>query len=71
MAAKAIQKDVEKWLDSDVETALIELKKVVDDHLELCVGESEEKFSIKFPKDYPNSKEKVCSQATKRIWKIG
>jgi len=58
MAKKAIKGEFESWLESDVETAMIELKKLSDDKLDLCIGEEEQKFSITFPKDYPNTKEK-------------
>jgi len=58
MAKKVIKKEVEEWLESDVETALIELKDATDDKLNFCVGEEEQKFSISFPKDYPKSKDK-------------
>ena len=60
MSKKQITKDVEAWLDSDVETALIELKNVDEatNKAEFCIGEEEQKFSIIFPKGYPKSKDK-------------
>ena len=45
------------------QTAMIELKKLSDDKLDLCIGEEEQKFSISFPKDYPNTKEKFVSKS--------
>eukprot|EP01114_Cavostelium_apophysatum_P016600 TRINITY_DN4762_c1_g1_i2.p2 TRINITY_DN4762_c1_g1~~TRINITY_DN4762_c1_g1_i2.p2 ORF type:complete len:333 (-),score=106.21 TRINITY_DN4762_c1_g1_i2:1344-2342(-) len=59
MAKKTCKKEVEQWLDSDVETALIELKDTQDDKLVFCIGEDEQKFTISFPKDYPKSKDKL------------
>lgn len=59
MAKKIVKKEIEEWLESDVETALIELKDVTDDKALFCVGEDEQKFSISFPKDYPKSKERL------------
>lgn len=59
--AKKVKKEIEDWLESDVETALIELKSATDDKIELCIGEDEQKFTITYPKDYPKSKDKLVS----------
>lgn len=59
MAKKLVKKEVEDWLESDVETALIELKDVTDEKANFCIGEEEQKFSVTFPKDYPKSKDKI------------
>ena len=58
MAKKIIQKEIEEWLESDNETALIEIAKISDDKIDFNIGEEEEKFSVTYPKDYPNSTEK-------------
>jgi len=57
MAKKQIKKDIEEWLESDVETAFIEIKKVGDDKVDFSIGEDEKEWSLVFPKDYPKSKE--------------
>jgi len=72
MAKKAITKEFDEWLESDVETALIEKKSVSDDKLSLCIGENEQKFTITFPKDYPKSKDKLvvlCDDSSLEEWK--
>jgi hypothetical protein len=61
MAKKQIKKDIEEWLESDVETAFIEIKSVSEDKVELSIGEDEKIFTLSFPKDYPKSKEKFVS----------
>ena len=60
MAKKQITKEVDEWLESDVETALIELKKVNESNqtAEFCIGEDEQIFEIVFPPNYPKSKDK-------------
>jgi len=58
MAKKLIQKEIDEWLESDNETALIEIAKITDDKIDFNIGEEEEKFSVTYPKDYPNSTEK-------------
>jgi len=64
MASKAIEKEFEKWMDSDVETALIEKKKVTDSQIQFVIGENEDRFTVNFPKEYPNSKEKLVVATT-------
>jgi hypothetical protein len=61
MAKKIIKKEIEDWLESDNETALIEIVKITDDKIDFNIGEDEEKFSVTYPKDYPNSTEKFVS----------
>jgi len=58
MAKKQIKKDIEEWLESDIETAFIEVKKVNDDKIDLTIGEDEKEWSLSYPKDYPKSKDK-------------
>jgi len=58
MSKQIIRLEMEKWLDSDVETALIELKQLTDEQIKCCIGEKEESFIVTYPKDYPQSKDK-------------
>jgi len=55
MAKKALKKELEQWLESDVETAFIELSQITDDKLELTIGEDAQPFSIAYPKEYPKA----------------
>lgn len=64
MAVKAIKDEFKKWSDSDVETALIDLKSVDDKshQIKLVIGDDSTEWSITYPADYPKSKEKlVCN----------
>jgi hypothetical protein len=63
MAKKVLEKEINAWLESDVETALIELKKITDDNMDFCLGEDEQKFSVTIPKDYPKQKDKFVSSS--------
>nr|BAK02238.1 predicted protein [Hordeum vulgare subsp. vulgare] len=75
MAKKVIKKEIEEWLEGDVETALIEIKgEISDDKVNFCIGENEQKFSITFPKDYPKSKDKLfvfSEDSSLREWQEG
>ena len=61
MTSKTLKKEIEAWSESDVETALIELKEATENRLDFSIGENDEKFSITFPADYPKSKERFVS----------
>lgn len=54
MAKKALEKEIEEWLESGEETALIELNEEDSTKTELkfIIGEEEEPFSISIPSEY-------------------
>mmetsp|Transcript_4348 Transcript_4348/g.6092 ORF Transcript_4348/g.6092 Transcript_4348/m.6092 type:complete len:339 (+) Transcript_4348:66-1082(+) len=58
MTSKVLKKEIDAWAESDVETALIELKETSENKLDFTIGENEEKFSITYPADYPKSKDR-------------
>lgn len=57
MAKKALEAEVDQWLESGEETALIELKGSTNTELNFVIGEDEEKFSVSIPQEYKKTGE--------------